>query len=238
MTPTWLLLVACVPRSAPPPVAVAVAPPEPVLVEPPSCGADAEIVELNTSSHRISATGLGVRLQGASHDHHEDGSSTLWLELTLWSEAGSQQWSPSALALPSTPAVILGHCVQLLEGSEEQVRLAVRPIGRSTGPLEPCPEPQVPALTDYSLAVGGHRFYLDVVRDPASGAWIPTAPLDMPMHHASRLAWLGLSAFPELSHATGVVRLVAEAQEHTIQRVAERGWIAEYEAALITVCRP
>lgn len=105
---------------------------------------------------------------------------------------------------------------------------------------EPVPEEcrnAPPALTAYDAIADGVPFSLEIRRDER-GAWLPRAPLRMPMHHASMIAWTDsehlldphTSPEPLLVFATGLGRTSMEHdEEHDV-------FFATYGARVDRVC--
>lgn len=61
------------------------------------------------------------------------------------------------------------------------------------------------ALESLGSIAEGQRYTIDVIWEEEG--WSPPTTLPMPDHHASRLEWLGLEAFPSLEgHKGGPVR--------------------------------
>jgi hypothetical protein len=194
----------------------------------------------------VSATGLQVRFDGASHDSYEDGTTDLLLSLSFSAHGeASRSWLPSAFAEPRWETM-LGHCVRVREGSEARVVLDVAPLPapNSTGAasaLAPCPpSPSLPRLEDYALTADGGRYVVDVTRDPRTGEWMPTPLPRMPHHHASRLTFENLAAHAALATAGGeTLRFTLELVSRHIEQVPGRHeWRAEYFARIDAVCNP
>jgi hypothetical protein len=205
-----------------------------------------EPIALASGGWFVSATGLGIRFDGSSHDSYDDGTTELLLSLAFWSPGQrSSAWMPSAFAEPRYE-VMLGHCVRVREGSETRVVLEVAPLpssgaqpSRPATTLPACPTTQtVPHLDDYALSADGQRRWVDVARDPGTGEWMPTPQPRMPFHHASRLSFENLTDYPALVEARErTVRFVFEQVSHQIEQVAGRHeWRAEYAARVVDAC--
>jgi hypothetical protein len=223
--------------------------PAPGEVATPGGCADPRVTErvvVPSGEWRMSATGLGIRFEGASHDSYEDGSHDLLVSLTLWAQGQqSESWLPSAVAPPRFVELV-GQCLRLAEGNEDRVVLDVAPrrsedTGGAPPSLAACDDtPGAQRLEDYGLAADGARYFVDVSRDARRGEWMPTPLPAMPLHHASRLAWQNLSDFPELVGAGGGrVRFGFLLVSREIRQVpGQHEWRAEYLATITAVCRP
>lgn len=93
------------------------------------------------------------------------------------------------------------------------------------------------ALSSYDAITDGVPFSLEIRRDD-HGAWLPTSPLRMPMHHASMISWTDdthlLDAHPSREPivviATGLGRVSIEHDEtHNV-------FFATYGARVERVC--
>jgi hypothetical protein len=246
------------PRPTPEPVARAetrrtdVVPDEPAPSTAGPCAGvtDPETLTLAQAGYFVSATGLGVRLEGASHDAYDDGTTDVLLTLTLWqSGAQSRSWMPSALAAPRYET-FFDHCVRVREASETRVVLEVAPIpsdARAAAPIAACPTaPTATHLDDYAQATDGARYWVDVTRVPTTGEWLPTPLPRMPRHHASRLELRNLAAHPALARAAAraggqamTLRFVFDLLAHHIESVSsQHQWRGTYEASVVDVCLP
>lgn len=198
-----------------------------------------ESITLTPDGWFVSATGLGMRFDGSTHDSHDDGTTDLLISLAFWAPGQpSRTWMPSAFAEPRAEEM-LRHCVRVREASEVQVVLEVAPVAAGVTSLPACSAPPtVPHLDDYAQSADGQRRWVDVTRDPRTGEWMPTPQPRMPFHHASRLAFENLSDYPALVAAReGTVRFVFEQVSHRIEQVPGRHeWRAEYVARVVDAC--
>jgi hypothetical protein len=206
----------------------------------------AERIALVPGGWFMSASGLSVRFEGASHDHYDDGKTALLLSLSLWDARESSSWLPNALATPESQR-ILGRCVTVIEGSEHAVVLLIAPAQKGSGrgpvPIVACGVEAVsaPELRDYALVKDGATYHAVVERDPSHGSWRPVATPRMPLHHASRLVWLNLVDHPGLTAKAGSrLRFTFSIDRHEIEAAAgrERQWLASYFATVTAVCEP
>jgi hypothetical protein len=124
---------------------------------------------------------------------------------------------PAAVVAPSSPA----------------------PRTEAAGP-PPCgdPDPGTPALTDFQDVEAGRRFWVDVAHDERAGEWLPVASIRMPHHHASRIEWRNLDAFPAIAAArSGRLRFFFVVTARDVRQVPGRHeWRATYTATLTDVC--
>ena len=198
---------------------------------------EGERIEVAAGKWFASATGLVVRFAGASHDNYADGRTELFLLLSFDTETkASEEWLPSAFA-PVQSHSVHGHCVALVEGSEQRVVVRVAPLQRAEMPPV-CTQPSTPRLDDYTDATEGARLHVDVRRDVTTGEWMPTPLPKMPHHHATRLTWLDLDAHPEIAATRSeVLRFEFEIAERKVQPVGEARWRAEILARIANICR-
>ena len=129
--------------------------------------------------------------------------------------------------VPEAPAPIDG-----VEGAEEPV---------AAGPVFPrCGAAEGIELTSTSgLRAGdGALHHVVVVFRPEHGEWMPAEPVDMPMHHAIRLAWTNLDDFPELADASGErLRFTFSVLSQSRRQQPEEGEIlVEYLARVEMLC--
>lgn len=126
-------------------------------------------------------------------------------------------------------ALLLGAC-----GGAEAPEVPEAPAAEA-GPVECRTVPS--ALASYDAIADGVAFSLEIRRDER-GAWLPRAPLAMPMHHASMISWTDeqhlldahTSREPVLVFATGLGRL---SMEHDEERNV---FFATYGARVDRVC--
>jgi hypothetical protein len=113
---------------------------------------------------------------------------------------------------------------------------ATLPAKAESADASECDGDRPPALHSYDAIMHDVRFSLVLTRD-ARGVWTPADRLDMPLHHASMIAWTDdaqLLASAQVDRvlvvATGLGRVSLEHDE------GRNTWFATYGARVERVC--
>jgi len=92
------------------------------------------------------------------------------------------------------------------------------------------------ALSSYDAITEGTPFSLTLLRDE-HGAWLPAAPLAMPLHHASTIAWTDEAHLLDAQRDPQVVVVATGLGRTSIEHDEARGvWFATYAARVDRLC--
>ncbi|HEX7509222.1 MAG TPA: hypothetical protein VF550_20790 [Polyangia bacterium] len=119
--------------------------------------------------------------------------------------------------------------------------LVTRAASLDASTLQPLPlcqtQEESPELTAFEQLRPGSAFHVEVKWDE-KGGWIPAKPIAMPIHHASRIEWTNVQAWPVLAESRGVrLRFLAWLLVEDLEKVpGQHAWRATYQARIDGIC--
>jgi hypothetical protein len=132
-------------------------------------------------------------------------------------------------------AMVTAGCVS----SSPQARVPAPRVAAPVSGLPACGPSDVAVLTSYLDAQPGQVYRIDMHRPiPHVPSWQPVDHVAMPMHHASRILFDNLAAYPTVDSHTGPVRFTIRLGQRELEQAEKYLWLATYHAVITDVCLP